>query len=47
MSYSCQFHHLIQLEFDEAYDWYEAGKKGLGERFIEEVRNTMIKLASS
>jgi len=41
MNYSCQFHHLAQKDYDEAYQWYELRKNGLGERFIKEVRNTI------
>jgi plasmid stabilization system protein ParE len=37
MSYSYQVHPLVEQDFEEAYIWYEARQKGLGERFINAV----------
>ncbi|MGN6264373.1 MAG: type II toxin-antitoxin system RelE/ParE family toxin [Ginsengibacter sp.] len=39
MSYTCRFHPLTKQDYDEAYEWYEDRQKGLGERFLEAVRN--------
>ena len=38
MNYSYQLHPLVKKDYDEAYEWYEEKQKGLGERFIKEVR---------
>jgi len=39
MNYTCRFHPLTKQDYDEAYEWYEDRQKGLGERFLEAVRN--------
>ena len=41
MSYSCQLHHLVQKDYDEACEWYESREPGLGERFVKEIRHTI------
>lgn len=33
MSWEIIFRDEARREFDEAYDWYEAQKEGLGDRF--------------
>lgn len=38
MSYIIRLHPAIQIEYNEAYEWYEDRSKGLGERFINAVR---------
>jgi mRNA-degrading endonuclease RelE of RelBE toxin-antitoxin system len=38
MSFACVFHPAIQTDYNEAYEWYESQKEGLGERFLIAVR---------
>jgi len=44
MSYACRFHPLTKQDFDEAYTWYENKQNGLGERFLNAVRQEMEKM---
>lgn len=39
MSYSILFHPLTEIDYNEAYEWYEDRSNGLGERFIKAVRS--------
>ena len=41
MSYTYRLHPLIRQDYDEAFGWYEDRQKGLGERFIKAVRQTI------
>jgi hypothetical protein len=41
MSYSLRFHKLVQYDFSNAYEWYENKSHGLGERFIEAVKDKL------
>ncbi len=41
MNYSVRFHSLTEIDYNEAYDWYESKSKGLGERFMQAVRNKL------
>ena len=38
MSYTYQLHPLTKQDYDEAYEWYEDKRNGLGERFLKAVR---------
>ena len=44
MSYACRFHPLTKQDFDKAYTWYENKQNGLGERFLNAVRQEMEKI---
>ncbi len=35
---------LAQLDLQEVYEWYETGKTGLGEEFLESFEDTLSKL---
>lgn len=37
--YLIEFHPFIEQDFNDAYHWYELREEGLGERFIEAVRD--------
>jgi plasmid stabilization system protein ParE len=41
MIYSYLLHPLIRQDYHEAYQWYEEQQKGLGEKFIKAVRQTI------
>jgi hypothetical protein len=41
MNYSVRFHSLTEIDYKEAYDWYESKSKGLGERFMQAIRNKL------
>lgn len=45
MSYTLLLHPLVSEDYDEAYTWYEDQQKGLGERFIRAVRQTIEQIA--
>lgn len=38
MSYTYRVHPLVRQDYHEGYEWYEEKQKGLGERFLYEVR---------
>jgi hypothetical protein len=44
-SYTCVFHSEVQNDYNEAYEWYESRKKGLGERFLAFVRKKIDQIA--
>jgi uncharacterized protein with ParB-like and HNH nuclease domain len=46
MAYTCRLHPLIQQDYNEAYAWYEDKKKGLGERFMQAVKNKIEQIAA-
>ena len=35
-----------QIELDEAFAWYEKEHKGLGQHFIREVQDTLVRIVS-
>ena len=37
MTFRIEFHGEVSKEYNEAYDWYEQQKPGLGERFLSAV----------
>ncbi len=45
MSYIIRLHPATQIEYNEAYEWYEDKSKGLGERFIKAVRHKIAEIA--
>lgn len=45
MTYRCVFHSDVKTDYDEAYEWYELQKKGLGDKFIASVRYKMAQIA--
>lgn len=47
MSCSLVLRRLAQREFDEAADWYDAQRPGLGTEFIEEVNRVFQNLRGS
>lgn len=38
MIFRFEFHAEVANDYNEAYDWYEQQKSGLGERFLAAVR---------
>ena len=45
MSLPIIFRPEARAEFDEAYDWYEGQRSGLGEAFAEQVQRVLDRLA--
>jgi len=45
MAYHLIFHPQAELEYTEAYQWYEAQKEGLGGRFEEQVESRLKQIA--
>lgn len=45
MVYTVDFHSEIEGDYNEAYEWYESQKKGLGERFLAFVRQKIEQIA--
>ncbi len=45
MKYKLEFHPGIAHDYDEAYEWYEEKKRGLGEQFLESVRKELEKIS--
>jgi hypothetical protein len=45
MTYKCEFHSEVEKDYNEAYEWYESQKKGLGERFLTFVRQKIDQIA--
>lgn len=41
MSFRFEFHHTVAKDYNEAYDWYEQQKSGLGERFLSAIRSKL------
>ena len=40
------FHAQAELDYDNAYYWYELQEPGLGERFLDEVRGKLKKIVA-
>ena len=38
------FRPAAAADVDEAYDWYESRRSGLGEEFLEAVRQTLLRV---
>ena len=47
MSYTCRLHPLVSRDYNEAYQWYEDIRKGLGERFLKAVRKKIDEITLS
>jgi hypothetical protein len=41
MNYRLEFHEDVEVDYQDAYSWYENAKVGLGERFLGMVRVTL------
>jgi plasmid stabilization system protein ParE len=46
MSLAIKFHRAARAEFDEAIDWYEAQRPGLGDDFEEAVQEILDGIAA-
>lgn len=46
MKLPVRFRHLAKVEYDEAFDWYDDARAGLGEEFEAEVEKTIDEAAS-
>ncbi|HEV3025350.1 MAG TPA: type II toxin-antitoxin system RelE/ParE family toxin [Pirellulales bacterium] len=47
MSLAIVFRREARLEFDEAADWYEQRRAGLGARFVEAVQHVLNQAAAN
>lgn len=45
MTFRIEFHGEVSKDYNEAYDWYEQQKPGLGERFLSAVRTKLEQVA--
>lgn len=45
MKYKLEFHPDIAIDYEEAYEWYEEKKLGLGESFLKSVREKLEQIA--
>jgi plasmid stabilization system protein ParE len=41
VNYQVHFHPLAKEDYLDAYQWYENGKQGLGDRFAKAVRSKL------
>ena len=44
MSASIHFRRVARIEFDEAADWYERRRRGLGPRFVAVVQRVLSRI---
>ncbi len=47
MSLPIVFRPEARKEFDEAYDWYEGQRPGLGEAFAEQIQRVLDRIAAT
>lgn len=45
MNFRYEFHQAVARDYNEAYDWYEQQKSGLGKRFLSAVRSKLEQVA--
>ena len=46
MSLEVRLRHVAQAEYDDAADWYESQRRGLGLRFVAAVERVLVGVAS-
>lgn len=46
MSWAIRLRRVAQAEYDDAADWYESHRRGLGLRFVAAVRQVLDALAA-
>ena len=39
MSYKIEFHPAVAIDYNDAFEWYEQQKGGLGEEFIQSLND--------
>ncbi|MEN9548660.1 MAG: hypothetical protein RIR12_1251 [Bacteroidota bacterium] len=44
MKYIVVFHPLVNIDYKDAYAWYEQKQEGLGEKFLKAVREKIDKI---
>ena len=44
---SVVFHRAARAEFDQAHDWYEQQRRGLGQEFSDRVQEVLDRIAAS
>ena len=47
MSYTYWLHEKVQLDFSEAYEWYEDKKTGLGDEFLLAVEKKIVEIVTN
>lgn len=47
MSFPLAFHPDVQAEVDEAYDWYERQRPGLGADFLRALDEVFLRLSAT
>jgi hypothetical protein len=46
-AYTIDFHPSVESDYDEAFQWYELQKEGLGEQFLLHVRQKLIQIITA
>lgn len=47
MKYTYWLHQKVQIDFDEAYEWYEDRKTGLGNEFLNAVETKIAEIIAN
>ena len=47
MRHTYRFHVKVQLDFEEAYEWYEDKKAGLGNEFLDAVETKIAEIIAN
>lgn len=46
MNYKIEFHPAVAKDYNEAYEWYEQQKDGLGKEFIKSVSDKLDEIVA-
>lgn len=47
MTLPLEFHPAVRDEIDDAHDWYERRRAGLGSDFLDEVQRVLTEIATN
>jgi plasmid stabilization system protein ParE len=47
LSLPLEFHPAVRYEIDDAHDWYEQRRPGLGADFLDEVQRLLAEIAAN
>lgn len=43
MSLPIEYHELVDTDLEHAWNWYEDQERGLGDRFLDAIRTTVVR----
>lgn len=43
MSLRIEYHELVDTDLEHAWTWYEGHERGLGDRFLDAIRTTVVR----